>query len=905
LLPFNTGATLEVYCHGTGDFLGKVFEGVSLLVGASDYMTLIRLAGIIGTLVFSVQMLFLRELSVKWIAGYIGLYMLFFCPQVNIGIVDYLNPANNQVISNVPAGLGYFAHFTSSIGDKLTEMAETAFTLPDDVTYRGNGMSGGVGFLKRTTEISLPPTNLKDDIDKFIQNCTFYDVFDGSISNEQLLKSTNLSSLIFGSLQTRFTTYHNPEESTTTVVDTCVNVGSILQARLAAVYPTLSTQLKQIIFANLPVDFDGKLVNTYDYFMNVSRTAQEVVTQNMLANQVVESTKNFAIATGGDAKLLSLALAQAVQEQKAQWYVVGDLAQKTIPVFRAILEGVFYGAFPFIFILMLTPLMSKVFQGYLTVLFSLQLWFPLEAIVNLFTSIKMKEMLVAAGQTNAYGALALDTLSGFPYIYQLTQEMLAAAWAFEIIIPVLAYSLVRGGEYALTHAIGSFTSMSQRAGSAPAHAAATGNIGLGNVGMGSVNWDNVSAHGHDTSYRTNLGASMSVASGGTWGPHGFSFRRATVDGFSQSMGYVVSTGLREAATTSMEAGNTHLAQASKSADATFQRTRSFAGALEHSHGHTRSSQAAEELGYVKDTQEARQAMIQKGIDLGFSREAMTQYANTIGLGGNYKIATASIGRDHREIGRTTDAASHLERWSQDNRIAERISRGQKVVDSYAADTRDNELSRTAKEIRAGQTETAGHLEQASKHFREAENYSQTADKAERMDYGTAAQIEHMYLKAVDPETKAAYAKGDDLALVAGGASWAQEHASELQKALGDAARFEAPVIEKPVDHTGVTAIPTVNETAKANAAPIPTTPAGYGSARHDVHTGERYIRASLQGNEQAIQQAEDAVDMAKGRMESISPELREEAIEPGFNGITRSLGTNAGTAQEAEERRKR
>ncbi|MEW5994795.1 MAG: conjugal transfer protein TraG N-terminal domain-containing protein, partial [Candidatus Zixiibacteriota bacterium] len=582
---------------------------------------------------------------------------------------------------------------------------------------------------------------------------------------------------------------------------------------------------------------------------------------------------------------------------------------------RAILEGVFYGAFPFIFILMLTPLMGKVFQGYLTVLFSLQLWFPLEAIVNLFTSLKMKEMLVAAGQSNAYGALAVDTLSGFPYMYQLTQEMLAAAWAFELIIPVLAYSLVRGGEYALTHAIGSFTSMSQRAGSAPAHAAATGNIGLGNVGMGSVNWDNVSAHGHDISYRTNLGAAMNVSSGGTWGPHGFSFRRATVDGFSQSMGHVVSAGLREAATTSMEAGNTHLAQASKSADATFQKTRSFANALEHSHGHTRSSQAAEELGYVKDAQEARQALIQKGIDLGFSREAMTQYANAYGVGGAVggglgkegkgfgAFLKGDLSRNHQEIGKVNDRFQELERWSQDNRISERISRGQRVVDSYAADTRDNELSRTAREIRAGQTETVGHVEQASTHFREAENYSKTADKAAKMDYSTAAQIEHMYLKTVDPETKAAYAKGDDLALVAGGAAWAKEHAPELQKALGDAAGFEAPIIEKPVDNTATGAIPTVDGAAKANVGRIPSAPAGYGSAKDDVHSGEQYIRASLQGNEQAMRETEDNLDTAKGRMENVGSGIMKDANEPGIWSVTR--GTNKQTVEEAEEKRKR
>jgi hypothetical protein len=174
-----------------------------------------------------------------------------------------------------------------------------------------------------------------------------------------------------------------------------------------------------------------------------------------------------------------------------------------------------------------------------------------------------------------------------------------------------------------------------------------------------------------------------------------------------------------------------------------------------------------------------------------------------------------------------------------------------------------------------------------------------------MDYGTAAQIEHMYLKGADAQTKAAYAKGDNLELIAGGAAWAKKHAPELQKMLGDASGFETPAIEKPVDRTGAGVIPTVNEAAGTNAAHIPPTPAQYGSAKDDVHTGERYIRTTLQNTETRIRQAEETADAAKGRVESISPEIREEAVEPGLKGITRSLGTNRSTAEEAEERKKR
>lgn len=123
-------------------------------------------------------------------------------------------------------------------------------------------------------------------------------------------------------------------------------------------------------------------------------------------------------------------------------------------------------------------------------------------------------------------------------------------------------------------------------------------------------------------------------------------------------------------------------------------------------------------------------MIQKGVELGFSREAATQYANTIGATAGIQGGLALFGklggglsRDHREIGRVTDSSRDLEKWSRENKIQERITRGQRIVDSYASDTRDGQLSRTAKEIRAGQIESVTHMTQTS------DNYNLTAIRA--------------------------------------------------------------------------------------------------------------------------------------------------------------------------------
>jgi hypothetical protein len=155
-----------------------------------------------------------------------------------------------------------------------------------------------------------------------------------------------------------------------------------------------------------------------------------------------------------------------------------------------------YGIFPIILFLMMTPLISRVFPTYLTILLWLEFWNPIYAIVNLFANLSMSRALpgVVEGQ--------LSILTN-PALAHETQTAVAVAGLATLIVPFIAYFIVSQSQYAIVGALGQIlgptTGLSQGAGASTA----LGNIGLGNLSLGNASFNNITANKDD---RTSLHA---------------------------------------------------------------------------------------------------------------------------------------------------------------------------------------------------------------------------------------------------------------------------------------------------------------------------------------------------------------------------------------------------------------
>src|SRR5207244_3383539 len=107
----------------------------------------------------------------QWLASVLLVYSILFVPKVTVGIVDKLGTQPVQVVSNVPFGVAFFGNLTSTIGNTLTEVFETAFqTLPGpaqqsaDLTYQRHSVMFGNTLIKRTRQIVFDDPNFRTDL---------------------------------------------------------------------------------------------------------------------------------------------------------------------------------------------------------------------------------------------------------------------------------------------------------------------------------------------------------------------------------------------------------------------------------------------------------------------------------------------------------------------------------------------------------------------------------------------------------------------------------------------------------------------------------------------------------------------------------------------------------------------
>jgi conjugal transfer mating pair stabilization protein TraG len=80
----------------------------------------------------------------KWAGMYVLVTSLILYPKATVSIEDRTGiDIKPRIVDHVPLSLAIFASLTSRIGIGFTEMVETVFHMPDDMTYNKTGMLMG------------------------------------------------------------------------------------------------------------------------------------------------------------------------------------------------------------------------------------------------------------------------------------------------------------------------------------------------------------------------------------------------------------------------------------------------------------------------------------------------------------------------------------------------------------------------------------------------------------------------------------------------------------------------------------------------------------------------------------------------------------------------------------------
>ncbi len=514
--------TCEIYTYGSGDFLASIFNGIKMLIEGGYLTTLIKILLIVGLLmgILSPLMGFfgargggyafhgpeglIALIRTAIVAGII-VYGLML-PKANVAIIDRSDPSQTQVVSNVPLVNAVIASVSSRIGDVVGKQIEDIMVPVDAVRFRKNGVAIGAKYLNEILDIEPPVApaeyggtnnvSISVVLGEYFERCVFpnFVYIAGSNSPAALgLRVIHQSPDILNDLPAIGNEFRDPNIYFNANFDesnpvTCANAPEQIQTQWNSIF---YEWLKQVNYRLLGGNSDdpGYIATIQElferYFPDSQVSFQDGIKQLAVLNSIRYALISYA-ARNGDYYIKDM-----LMEQKtgSGWIEAGRLFNRIVQTMRMLIEGVIYGASAFLPVFFAIAGFGALVT-FIKVNFWLQMWVPFYVILNAFADWQFARVIQDAlfnphMDPNYYG-ISFATVES---VRSHSNLILGYIGAFSWSVPALAWGLLKGGEYAVTHALSTVTSGSggqQIAQQVGAEVGGASNISVGNIGMGKV-----------------------------------------------------------------------------------------------------------------------------------------------------------------------------------------------------------------------------------------------------------------------------------------------------------------------------------------------------------------------------------------------------------------------------------
>ena len=524
----------ELFTLGGGTYLVDLLNAAAAITGGGAYVVLAQLAGAagLGWVLFRTAFGGSWKDNAKWILLFVTVWGAMIVPKATVRVVDRLDPAlAPAVVANVPVGLALFASITSQVGDGLTRLTEQAFTLPNDLAYQRHGLIFGSRLAAAATRMEVTDAVFARNLRGFARQCVFHALLLGHISADDLRESTDVWSLMTASgspsagaspaRMFEYSTRQSPSGTGATPVDreivTCAEGAARLDALWNAEIGRASAIFGRRLFPDADTDALARaelmaaLPAAHDFLIGASRSAGEIMRQQMVLNTVHDAGEQWASEAGNAAALRAYTEARAEAQTVSAYRAIGRQAETWVPLLRIVFECLYIGAFPMAVLLMLTPAGTAIFRSYVSGLIWLQSWGPLYAVLHRISMGEAAERMAASAlMPGGEAGISLVAQAG---IRAVASDVAVMSGYLSMSVPFLAAALAYGLGKATVLAT-SVLAVGQDAASSAAQEETTGNISLGNTQADTHRFATLEGRQVRTSVHTDTGRYTGYAPGG-------------------------------------------------------------------------------------------------------------------------------------------------------------------------------------------------------------------------------------------------------------------------------------------------------------------------------------------------------------------------------------------------------
>ncbi|MBL0941386.1 MAG: conjugal transfer protein TraG N-terminal domain-containing protein [Alphaproteobacteria bacterium] len=732
--------------YGAGDLLDHIFNAIAALVNGKSgnlYQPLMRIGLILGLFWATISNLFSNQLRIisHWFLPTYLVLILFFAPTVTLIIKDPTSHQPPHVVDNVPFGLGMLAGTVSKIGDSLTRKIETNFSLPDDFKYHKTGSMMASNLIAESRMFKVTNHEVAETMKEFVNQCVVYDALMGKkYTLDELRKTDDIWKLVKENPSpARSFTFKSPDRNERAKIFTCsqgiIEIEKMLSQEVSNAFTTFGNKIFGIHENELSSGSlnPGQLLKQYlpgafEHLTNWSKSASEVMKQQILIRSVVDAIESKSVALGNAP---DFAVRRAYLQQRSNHETIGGVAGYTLIAMKNVIEALIYASFIFIIPLAMLPLGWRFVGQWITLLVWVQMWPPLYAILNYIMNVTARHQSMGiTALVNGHGVTIANSVG----LTNLNADMAAMAGFLTLSVHMLSYALVKGGASSFVSLASHLGGSTQAASSRAAEDLVSGNYNFGNLSDGNIQASNA------TFAQENW--SPSYSSGSFSQNDGLIARTSSADG-SQVIS-VANSNLRSSLKVSESLGSSYLQQANMAATASENAMVSAAESLGSAYndylefGKHQSQQQSmnqshslnENTAVSKDAQEAYQLAEKFAKDNHLSVKDAAQLMGAVNVGGSVDLKFLRFGADvneriYTEAGRN-EMFQKAKDFSEQHHFNERFSNAVQATKEDRLGTSDDEGKRYAEGMRSSYDQSQQYRDEASVQLQKSKSYADSA-----------------------------------------------------------------------------------------------------------------------------------------------------------------------------------
>jgi conjugal transfer mating pair stabilization protein TraG len=445
--------TYDILSIGDGEMLYEAFKGVAMIFGNNSLNKLINAGFVLGVLLISINYLTNQEFPLRYSLVALLAYSVLFIPKAT-AVIEDVYTGQVRTVDSVPLGVVVPMSVISTMGVKMTEMFETAFSTPVEASLLNDGYLKSLNTLVKLQHIGLGTAgsdsslsgSLGETLNAYIESCVMFDLERGGSDAEVTLEGLQKSEDLLSALVTSFVN-----------IDILVKLPSSgpagTQKNCKGAYQDIVNYMKSTEFSESLDRYVSGLLGIQD----PSKTATDAIDQAAAALDQAqidsqEYMRNALVASYLKDGPVAFIQRQGKEQLNLQWASEQSMFNEIARPLMAFVEMFTVAISPIVaFLTTLGPVGMTMLVRYVQMMIWISLWGPLMAVCNLYITIVTSRALETIANNSEANGSGLTAMINHDQLYGTLETWLSAGGMLASSVPALALMIVYGGSVAATN----------------------------------------------------------------------------------------------------------------------------------------------------------------------------------------------------------------------------------------------------------------------------------------------------------------------------------------------------------------------------------------------------------------------------------------------------------------------